>query len=1062
VNVLAFDTETALMRPGVMAPELVCVSYQRPGHEPGLVHHSDAGALELVEVSLRDPRVLLVGHHVAYDFSVLCAKWPHLVPLVFAAYDADRIACTKIRQQLLDIAAGEFRGRRQVFEKGVEVEITADDEDAEGEVGDIIKKLVRGVRWIPHNYDLADLIWRAAGRRLEKDEWRLRYVEFINTPITQWPEGAVKYSKEDARATLDVFLSQEQHVEFIPDQFRQARAAWALHLTSVWGIRTRGEGVDALERATIAALAGVKETLQDAGLVRRGGKKDGSRDTKAAKARMVQVCTEKGLEVRMTAPSKRFPHGSVSLDSDACEASGDSLLEDYAEITFLQGTLNRDVEMLRAGTEHPVHTSFGMAASGRSTSAKPNVQNPKRRNEVYRDGVLKYALPDVRECFIPRPGKVFAQADFSGLELHTLAQVCVSLFGHSELADVLNAGLDPHTDFACQILGITYEEGMQRKKSGDKEFDNARQTGKVCFHPDTEVLTKEGWKALKHLTGEEEIATPVLADDRLEAGMYWRKPLRLTRRKSPGTLLHLQNESTDVRVTQDHNMAGWMLAGPRQGPKRLEERSREARFADRYRYLPHAGKMLDGVSGVPRRFARMLAATQADGTYSHKKIRFGFTKLRKIRRFRWLFEGFYTESVSSQGATTFVVGGELAAEIMRVMPQKYLVQEMLQWDYETRRALVNETRYWDSHRYKNKSAKKHDGNELGWSYCSVPEQNRRVLSALAASVGYKSTERGLILSIKPRCFSHGGNLRIEEEKYDGDVLCLTTETGFVLVRYGGKTLITRQCNFGYPGGLGAESLCFFARKSYNVYLTEDEAKALKQRWLERWPEMRKFFQHCASLVDDNDGLGLMQQLFSNRWRGGCHYTALCNSWFQGLGADAAKRALYLVQRACYAEPDSVLYDSRPVNFVHDEVILEVDDDDRAHDKAVELGRLMVVGGTEFLPDVPPRIEPLLSRCWSKKSKAVHDSRGRLVAWSTEMEEIASVVKSVAKKVGMGSKMRYVRGSSASSDALGLRAEGDVLVGDFVGVKYGYPVTIVFDGVEFGAAGNRAALEAVFR
>jgi DNA polymerase I len=668
MNILVLDTETCLFRPGVMAPEIVCISYQRPGFEPGLVHQADPGALELVETSLRDSRVLLVGHHMAFDMAVLCAKWPHLLPLVFKAYDEDRIACTKIRQQLLDIAAGEFRGRKQVFEKEIEVEITEDDEDAEeGEVGTIVKKLVRGARWIPHNYELNDLIWRAAGRRLEKDEWRLRYSEFLEVPITKWPEGAQKYPKEDARATLDVFLVQEQHVEHIPDQFRQARAAWALHLTSVWGIRTRAAGVDALERETIEALQGVKETLQDAGLVRRGGKKDGTRDTKAAKARMVRVCTEQGKEVRMTAPTKRFPHGSVSLDSDACEASGDSLLEDYAEITFLSNTLSRDVEMLRAGVDFPVHTSFGMAASGRSTSAKPNVQNPKRRNEVYRDGKLKYTLPDVRECFVPRPYKIFAQADFSGLELHTLAQTCISLFGYSELGKVLNAGLDPHSDFACQILGISYEEGMKRKKAGDKEFDNARQTSKVA-------------------------------------------------------------------------------------------------------------------------------------------------------------------------------------------------------------------------------------------------------------------------------------------------------------------------NFGYPGGLGAESLCFFARKSYNVYLTEEQAKVLKQVWLQRWPEMKDFFNHCGTLAGDA-GDGLMRQLFSDRWRGGCHYTALCNSWFQGLGADAAKRALYLVQRACYAESGSILYGSRPVNFVHDEIIMEVDDDERAHDKAIELGRLMIVGGTEFLPDVPPRIEPLLSRCWSKKSKPVFDGQKRLVAWS---------------------------------------------------------------------------------
>ena len=123
MNVVAFDTETTLMRPGVMAPELVVISWQRPGFEPDLVHAGgidDRAALELVTSWLRTD-TLIVGHHVCFDMAVLAYKWRHLVPLIFKAYDENRIACTKLRQQLLDIAGGEFRGRLHKFEKEVEV-----------------------------------------------------------------------------------------------------------------------------------------------------------------------------------------------------------------------------------------------------------------------------------------------------------------------------------------------------------------------------------------------------------------------------------------------------------------------------------------------------------------------------------------------------------------------------------------------------------------------------------------------------------------------------------------------------------------------------------------------------------------------------------------------------------------------------------------------------------------------------------------------------------------------------------------------------------------------------
>lgn len=968
MSVRVFDTETALFRPGVMAPELVCITYQAPGQEPGIIHADDPGALPLVTSWLTGPEIL-AGHHVAYDFAVLSAKWPSLVPLIFQAYDADRVTDTKLRQQLLDIAAGEFRGYLRRFDKEVVVKECFVHEDCDVEVcphAALAVKITKGARWVPHNYDLDAVVYRATGRHLDKDTWRLRYGEFLHTPIAEWPEGARQYPLEDARATLDVFLKQEEHVQYIPDQYRQARAAWALHLTSVWGLRTHAPGVDKLEQETVAALAAIEGDLRAAGLVRA----DGSRNVKAARALMVQVCTALGKPVRLTAK------GQVSLDSDACEASEDGLLEDYAELTSLKNVLVKDIPVLRAGTEYPVHTTFGLAASGRSTSSKPNIQNPRR-------------LVGIRECFTPRAGKVFAQGDFSGLELHTLAQCCVTLFGQSHLAEVLNAGLDPHTAMAADILGITYDEAARRKEAGDEELDNARQTAKVCFHPETEVLTKTGWVPIANVTTDTEIAVPRLAEHTLNVSLQWERPLRVTSRTAL-ELVRVRNKSLNLRVTPDHNMAGWAQVNYRDGRKGLNEKSLKATHTNLYRYIPNAGK-LSGGEEMPRRFVRMLAATQADGSYTDSgKIRFGFTKTRKIQRFRWLFHGFYTEDVSLQGATTFVVEGELARHIVEHMPKKILTEKMLSWSFEARLTLVRETRFWDGHVYVNEEADWTRGRH-GWNYCSTLKQNADVLTALCATIGYKTSVRlyerlgenlsdAYIVSIKQRLYTRGGNIETVSEPYGGLVHCLTTTSGFVLVRANGKTVITRQCNFGFPGGLGAESLCLFARKSYGVILTEDRARELKQAWLTRWPEMRRFFHHVGELVHEDTGEATVEQIFSGRWRGGCHYTAACNTYFQGLGADAAKRATYLVSRACYAEPASVLYGSRICNMIHDELILEVDEDLRAHDKAIELGRLMVLGANEFLPDVPARVEPLLARCWSKKSKPVFKD-GRLVPWA---------------------------------------------------------------------------------
>lgn len=86
----------------------------------------------------------------------------------------------------------------------------------------------------------------------------------------------------------------------------------------------------------------------------------------------------------------------------------------------------------------------------------------------------------VRECFVPRAGRVFGFADYSTLELCTLSEVCVEWFGYSEMADALNAGQDLHLALAADILGISYDEAKKRAKAGDEEVKHYRQLSKVA------------------------------------------------------------------------------------------------------------------------------------------------------------------------------------------------------------------------------------------------------------------------------------------------------------------------------------------------------------------------------------------------------------------------------------------------------------------------------------------------------------------------------------------------------------------------------------------------------
>lgn len=214
----------------------------------------------------------------------------------------------------------------------------------------------------------------------------------------------------------------------------------------------------------------------------------------------------------------------------------------------------------------------------------------------------------------------------------------------------------------------------------------------------------------------------------------------------------------------------------------------------------------------------------------------------------------------------------------------------------------------------------------------------------------------------------------------------------------------KVANFGFPGGLGIKSFVSYAKKAYGVVVTEAQAKQLKEFWCAAWPEMPLYFARVDGQGNAENGKGTVETLHTKRYRGQATYCARCNNGFQALGADAAKRAAWLICKAQYVGDafataaqmraaadragllvagNSPLLNSRTVAFIHDEFIIEVDDGPTAHDAAYELARLMAAGANEYLPDVPipmSKMEPLLMRRWSKKAEPVKGADGRLVPW----------------------------------------------------------------------------------
>ena len=178
----------------------------------------------------------------------------------------------------------------------------------------------------------------------------------------------------------------------------------------------------------------------------------------------------------------------------------------------------------------------------------------------------------------------------------------------------------------------------------------------------------------------------------------------------------------------------------------------------------------------------------------------------------------------------------------------------------------------------------------------------------------------------------------------------------------------KAANFGFPGGMMPRKFLITAKKQ-GVVLTLEQATALRLAWLETWPEINAYFEWAKGMTSGNrtarvrhlDG-GADE---AGHWRGGCGYTQLCNTLFQGLCARGAKVAAWDLFVACYLSPQGPLDGCHPVLFVHDEFVLEVPvGQERV--ALPELIRIMVAAMLSVMPGQAVRAEgKVLPERWTK-------------------------------------------------------------------------------------------------
>lgn len=433
MGIVALDTETCRFAPGLVAPELICMSESRNGSAK--LYDKPAAIRRFRDLLLSDD--VLVFHNSAYDLAVMAQADYTLLPLIFAALDADRVSDTMLREQMLSIAAGDFTQRRNM--KG---------------------------------FSLQGAARNRLGVELIKDATRTSFGDMRGQPIETWPANYRDYAMADAVATEGVWHAQQQARhdptwgDLLADEPNQTRAAFALQLTSAWGLRTHLPYVSEIEQKLLAEKAKVDKQLADMGLLRTGGTKKNPKLTKNMAALRDLIVTAYNDAPPLT------EKGQVATSKTVLEESGDELLVSLAGSGRAAKFLSTYIPHLKLAATQPMTPGYQtLVETGRTSCREPNVQN------LPRDGGL-------RECFVPRAGYSYVDVDYSTLELRTLSQAVIDLTGASVMADALwdeyrNGGADLHLRLAAQIGHTTVEDLLARKAAGDKEVGKLRNLAKA-------------------------------------------------------------------------------------------------------------------------------------------------------------------------------------------------------------------------------------------------------------------------------------------------------------------------------------------------------------------------------------------------------------------------------------------------------------------------------------------------------------------------------------------------------------------------------------------------------
>ena len=476
---VGFDYETHLFGPENLAPKPVCLSAYindeptarsvgelevDPDTNVELATRADGDLGTLAHGLVTWVDGLLVGANTGFDLAVMVNEDPKLWPDVFHAIRSGWVSCVQVREKLLNLAQ---YGALEILEL------------PDGTNARVV-------------YTLAALVKNYLGIVVEgkegDDAWRTNYAELEDLTIGEWPEDAINYSVWDAVYPTLVYRHQEDRraalihdlgIDPLATETFRVMVQFCLYLMSCEGVR-----VDPVEHAKIKveleeALTPEKLALLVEEKILRPGApaapyKNGAKahveDCKGAARKTCECPVKMKAAVKPSvnkAELERFirdlkkehpdkvelvytPTGAISASAGFMDDHYrlSPVLKQFRARAKTQKLVTTDMPRMEwpKGSGVPakvLHACFDyLKETGRTSSFA---------SKLYPSWNCQNPHPRVRAAIVAREGYCLYSVDYSGMELGTLAQKCLELFGHSVLADVINRGWDAHAYLGAQL-----------------------------------------------------------------------------------------------------------------------------------------------------------------------------------------------------------------------------------------------------------------------------------------------------------------------------------------------------------------------------------------------------------------------------------------------------------------------------------------------------------------------------------------------------------------------------------------------------------------------------------